>query len=57
MTFMSTPAALQSEIKRESFPLQVLLACVRWYLAYPLSLRHFDEMMALRGVSVDHVCH
>jgi transposase-like protein len=27
---------------------------VRWYAAYPLSLRHIEEMMAQRGVSVDH---
>jgi len=28
--------------------------CVRWYVAYPLSLRHLEEMMAERGISVDH---
>src|SRR3984893_8618636 len=28
--------------------------CVRWYVAYPLSLRHIEEMMAERGVFVDH---
>jgi transposase-like protein len=27
---------------------------VRWYAAYPLSLRHIEEMMAERGVAVDH---
>jgi putative transposase len=27
---------------------------VRWYVAYPLSLRHLDDMMAARGISVDH---
>jgi putative transposase len=27
---------------------------VRWYVAYPLSLRHQEEMMAERGISVDH---
>jgi putative transposase len=31
-----------------------MLVCVRWYAAYPLSLRHTEEMMAERGVSVDH---
>jgi hypothetical protein len=30
-----------------------MLTCVRWYVAYPLSLRHLDEMMAERGISVD----
>ena len=31
-----------------------MLTCVRWYAAYPLSLRHIEEMMAERGVVVDH---
>lgn len=30
-----------------------MLICVRWYAAYPLSLRHIEEMMAERGVEVD----
>ena len=36
------------------YPLEVMLTCVRWYAAYPLSLRHIEEMMAERGVAVDH---
>jgi transposase-like protein len=31
-----------------------MLTCVRWYVAYPLSLRHIEEMMQERGVFVDH---
>ena len=31
-----------------------MLLCARWYAAYPLSLRHIEEMMAERGVRVDH---
>jgi len=31
-----------------------MLLCVRWYAAYPLSLRNLEEMMAERGVIVDH---
>ena len=31
-----------------------MLVCVRWYAAYPLSLRHIEAMMAERGVFVDH---
>ena len=31
-----------------------MLVCVRWYVAYPLSLRNLEEMMAERGISVDH---
>lgn len=41
-------------IKRLHFPLEVMLVCVRWYAAYPLSLRNLEEMMAERGVIVDH---
>ena len=37
-----------------SFPIDVILVCIRWYVAYPLSYRHLEEMMEARGVSVDH---
>ena len=46
--------ALRKVIKRMHYPLEVMLVCVRWYVAYPLSLRHIEEMMAERGVFVDH---
>ena len=46
--------ALRKVIKRMHYPLEVMLTCVRWYAAYPLSLRHIEEMMAERGVVVDH---
>ena len=32
------------------YPGEVILVCVRWYVTYPLSLRHLEEMMAERGV-------
>ena len=41
-------------IKRLRFPLEIRLVSVRWYAAYPLSLRNLEEMMAERGVLVDH---
>ena len=44
---------LRKVIQRLHYPLEVMLVCVRWYAAYPLSLRHIEEMMAERGVSVD----
>ena len=40
--------------KGRHFDKSVILLCVRWYLAYNLSLRDLEEMMAERGVSVDH---
>jgi len=36
------------------FPIDVILVCIRWYAAYPLSYRHLEQMMEERGVSVDH---
>jgi transposase-like protein len=40
--------------KGRHFDRSVILLCVRWYLAYGLSLRDLEEMMAERGISVDH---
>jgi putative transposase len=36
------------------FPKDMILVCVRWYVAYPLSYRQVEELMQERGVSVDH---
>jgi len=47
-------AALHKVIKRFHYPLDVMLMGVRWYVAYPLSLRHIEKMAAERGVLVDH---
>lgn len=46
--------ALRQVLKRLHYPVQIMLVCVRWYVAYPLCLRHLEEMMAERGVFVDH---
>ena len=40
--------------KGRHFDRSVILLCVRWYPAYGLSLRNLEEMMAERGISVDH---
>lgn len=40
--------------KGRHFDRSVILLCVRWYLAYSLSLRDLREMMAERGISIDH---
>ena len=42
------------DTKRMQFPLDVILICVRWYAAYPLSYRNLEEMMHERAVFVDH---
>ena len=46
--------ALRRVVQRMHYPLEVMLVCVRWYAAYRLSFRQIEEMMAERGVFVDH---
>ena len=41
-------------LKGAHFPQEIILMGVRWYLAYPLSTRHVEELMRERGVHVDH---
>ena len=36
------------------FEAGIILVCARWYLAYPLSYRHIEEIMKERGIEVDH---
>jgi putative transposase len=40
--------------KGAHFPPEVILMGVRWYVAYPLSTRHVEELMEERGVELDH---
>ena len=40
--------------KGRHFEQSVILLCVCWYLAYNLSLRDVEEMLAERGIRVDH---
>ncbi|NUY36212.1 IS6 family transposase, partial [Paraburkholderia sp. JPY303] len=40
------PAGIGKVLKRLHYPLDVILLCVRWYVAYSLSLRNLEEMMA-----------
>jgi putative transposase len=40
--------------KGAHFVRDIVLTCVRWYVAYPLSYRQVEELMQERGVSVDH---
>jgi putative transposase len=39
-------------LKGTHFGKDIILICVRWYLAYPLSYRQVEELMQERGVSV-----
>jgi transposase-like protein len=40
--------------KGAHFPKEIILMGVRWYVVYPLSTRHVEELMLERGVHVDH---
>jgi len=50
-----------SSLKRSSaptgyrFPREVIAVAVRWYLRYALSYRDVEELLAERGIEVDHV--
>ena len=37
------------------FPPEVILLVVCWYLRYGLSYRDLEELLAERGIEVDHV--
>ena len=46
--------ASQSLFKWRHFLPEIIVLNVRWYCRYPLSYRDLEEMMAERGVEVDH---
>jgi len=47
--------AIPSAFTGYRFPPEVILLAVRWYLRYGLSYRDVAELLAERGVGVDHV--
>ena len=44
---------LRKVLKRLHYLLEFMLVCARWFVAYPRSLRHIEEIMQARGVFVD----
>jgi IS6 family transposase len=50
-----TSSALASAFAGFRFPREVISVAVRWYLRYGLSYRDVEELLAERGVDVDHV--
>jgi transposase, IS6 family len=44
-----------AQFQRRHFADAVIIFCVRWYLRYSLSYRDLEEIMAERGLAVDHV--
>ena len=45
---------LSSSFKWRHYEGEIILLNVRWYLKYLLSYRNLEEMMAKRGIQVDH---
>lgn len=45
---------IRNAFQRLHYPVDIIAQCVRWYLAYALSLRNLEEMMCERGIVVDH---
>ncbi len=52
---VSPLGASQSAFAGFRFPAEVIVVAVRWYLRYGLSYRDVEELLAERGVAVDHV--
>jgi IS6 family transposase len=50
-----TSSGLSSAFAGFRFPPEVISVAVRWYLRYGLSYRDVEELLAERGVTVDHV--
>jgi hypothetical protein len=51
----AVPPVLVSEFTGFRFPPEVIVLAVRWYLRYALSYRDVEELLAERGIHVDHV--
>src|SRR5438477_11439801 len=49
MKFCQTPP-----FRKRQFAAEIIVTCVRWYLRFSLSLRDVEELMAERGLCVDH---
>jgi transposase-like protein len=49
------PRPLGSAFAGFRFPAEVIVVAVRWYLRFGLSYRDVEELLAERGVEVDHV--
>jgi transposase-like protein len=51
---LSRPAP-RSAFAGYRFPPEVITLAVRWYLRFGLSYRDVEELLAERGIEVDHV--
>src|SRR4051794_17678767 len=51
---VSPQGEVMISFKGAHFVKDIILTCVRWYLASPVSDRQLEELMQEHGVSVDH---
>jgi IS6 family transposase len=49
------PVVPSSAFKGFRFPPEIIVLALRWYLRYGLSYRDVEELLAERGIEVDHV--
>src|SRR3954465_16007510 len=49
------PLMMPSGFTGFRFPPEVILLAVRWYLRFGLSYRDLEELLAERGIEVDHL--
>jgi IS6 family transposase len=53
--YPSPPTDPELGLRRYRFPPEVITLAVRWYLRFGLSYRDLEELLAERGIEVDHV--
>jgi transposase-like protein len=51
---MTEPTSAQDLFKGRHFDQEIIVLCVRWYLAFKLSSRDLVQMMAERGITLSH---
>src|SRR5437588_4075082 len=51
---MIEPTSAQDLFKGQHFDQEIIVRCVRWYLAFKLSSRDLVQMMAERGIALTH---
>jgi len=51
---MTEPTSAQELFKGRHFDQEIIILCVRWYLAFKLSSRDLVQMMAERGIALTH---
>src|SRR6266481_6613263 len=51
---MTDPISAQDLFKGRHFDQEMIVLCIRWYLAFKLSSRDLVQMMAERGIALAH---